>query len=169
MSSAEDQIRLLFRGEGPLLQAMLAERARELAAEPQSDRLPDDEMAVLTLATESARWALPVAAVARVEPLCPCLILPDQPPAVLGLALLAGRRCLVADLAAMEGAAPRRPSSRSGHAVLLRDSPLALAVDRAETIRRVPRPLGGGHMLADGSLLLDAARLAMTLGRGGGA
>lgn len=166
MTGSDDPISRLFLGEGPLFQAMLAERARELAADPLSDNPPEDRMAVLTLMAQGQSWALPVAAVMRVEPLGPCLMLPGQPPAVLGLALLAGRRCLVADLAALKLSLPPRAAARPGHAVLLRDHPLALAVDRAEAIRWLPRPQPGGHVLADGSLLLEAGHLGVELGAG---
>lgn len=167
MTGSEDPIDRALRGEGPIHQAMLAERARELAIPPVADDSGEPGVLVLTLVGAAVRWALPLAAVQRVEPLGACLPLPAQPAAVLGLAMLAGRRCLVTDPDAL-AAAPRRPASRPGHAVLLRDYPLALAVDRAEAVSRLPHLELGRRLLDDGARLIDADWVVMALRRGGG-
>lgn len=167
MSGRDDEVARAFRGEGPLFATMLAERARALAA-PAVDEAGTAEMAVLTLKGRTGRWVLPLAAVARIDVLAPAVPVPDMPAAVLGLALLSGRRCLLADLDALVAGAPVRRADRPGHAVLLRGWALALAVERAEAVAMVPPPDEGRQMLADGSLLLDARGLAIRLGLGRG-
>ncbi|MBC7906462.1 MAG: hypothetical protein H7Y60_06915, partial [Rhodospirillaceae bacterium] len=112
------------------------------------------------------RWAVPLAAVVRVEPLPHPLPVPDLLPPLMGLALLAGRRVLLADLDGLAAeTAPRQPD-RPGHAVLLRHFPLALVVDRAETIATVAVHMRRG-VLADGTVLLDVDRLAAKARVGG--
>ncbi|HTH15695.1 MAG TPA: chemotaxis protein CheW, partial [Magnetospirillum sp.] len=115
-----------------------------------------------------ARWALPLDRVARIDVLGPSTRVPDQPAAVLGLALLSGRRCLVADLEVLVGAASALSAEPAGHVVVLRGSALGLLVVRAEAVVFVPRPEAGTQALADGSLLLDVDGLAGRLGLGGG-
>lgn len=163
-----DLVQRAFKGEGPLFEAMLDERARELAQLDEDEGRAEGEVAldVLMLNGVRGRWALPLAAVARVESLPRPLPVPDLPPALMGLVLLAGRRCLLADLDALAAeAAPPRPADRPGHAVLLRHLPLAFAVDRADAIASaaVPAAMTAGlrrALLADGAVLLDVERLA---------
>lgn len=147
--------------------AVLAERARELARPPWADGPGAADMQVLQLTGGGGRWALPIAAVARIEPLSQWLPLPGQPPAVLGLLLLGGRRCLVVDPGVVLAALLPRPPGRPGHAVLLRGRALALAVDRAEAVSWLPRPPAGRHLLADGSLLVEPDRLMSSIKAGG--
>jgi chemotaxis signal transduction protein len=166
MTGQRDDVERAFRGDGPLYEAMLAERARELAAPLAVEAAAD--MAVLSLAGRVARWALPLDRVARIDVLGPSTRVPDQPAAVLGLALLSGRRCLVADLEVLVGAASALSAEPAGHVVVLRGSALGLLVVRAEAVVFVPRPEAGTQALADGSLLLDVDGLAGRLGLGGG-
>lgn len=147
--------------------SVLAERARELARPPWADGPGAADMQVLQLRGASGRWALPIASVARIEPLPPWLSLPGQSPAVLGLLLLVGRRYLLIDPEVAVAALPPRPPSRSGHAVLLRGRAVALAVDRAEAVSWLPRPPAGRHVLVDGSLLVEPDRLMASIGAGG--
>lgn len=155
-----------FKGEGPLFESMLDERARELAQVTESQG--DGGLEVLVLAGALGRWALPLAAVLRVEPLLRPLPVPDLPSPLMGLALLAGRRILLADLDALAAeTAPRQPD-RPSHAVLLRHLPLALVVDRAEAIASVAVPANMRQgVLADGIVLLDVDRLAAKAKVGG--
>lgn len=129
-------------GRGPLFEALLDERTHALAA--PLDR-PGDAAggALLACASRLAgrRWGLQLEAVARVEPLPHCCRLPGRTGPVLGLALVAGRRCMVADLDALAGWAPPRVPGRSGHAVLLRAGPLAVVVDAALGVERQTPPL----------------------------
>jgi chemotaxis signal transduction protein len=173
MSGGADDLSLAFLGQGPIFDAMLDERARELAQAPQPEPAAGTVVRVLTMSGAAGRWALPLDAVARVEPLARCLPLPGQPPVLLGLALLAGQRRLVADLDALAGGGAPRAPERAGHAVLLREGAsgglhLALAVDRAEAVMDVPR-IAAGQRLADGSVLLNPSRLVAALMRGGDA
>lgn len=167
MAEAVDALHLAFEGRGPLIAAMLAERARELAQAGPEDELRQARIQVLTFSGPAGRWALPVAAAARVEPLGAVLALPDPPPSVLGLALLGGRRCLVMDPEVVLAGVACRPVSRPGHAVMLRDHPLAVAVDRAHAVLWLPRPDEGARVLADGSLLVEPGRLLAAATRGG--
>lgn len=170
MVNAVDALRQAFERQGPLVAAMLAQRAHDLAAVADAGPDPvtaDDHVLVLTLRGPTGRWALAVAEVARVEPLADIVALPGLPPPVLGLALLGGRRCLVVDPGVVVAAAACRPIGRPGHAVVLRHHPLALAVDRAEAVVRLPPPARGGQVLADGSLLMEAGRLVAAATRGG--
>lgn len=155
-----------LRGEGPLFEAMLADRARELAAPAAAPESPD-MLAFLLMAGRAGRWALPLVEAARVEPLAQCMPMPHQHAAVLGLALLAGRRCLVVDVDAALAGISRRPGGRLGHAVLLRRHGVALAVERAEAIRRLAPAAAGRRVLAEGSMLVEADALVAALGRGG--
>ncbi len=166
MRAAEELVRALA-GEGPLHQAILAERARELAAVPDPPRA-GEMLALLVLRGTAGQWALPLEAVRRVEALenLHPLPLPDQPAPALGLVLLAGCRCLLVDADAHLTGAPRRAAGRPGHAVLLRDHALALAVERADAIRHLPPAAPGGQVLADGSVLIDVMRLAAAFGGG---
>lgn len=164
-----DALQQAFEGGGPLVAAMLAERARELAQLEDEAETAQAQVHVLTLTGAAGRWALPVAAVARVEPLGAVLPLPDPLPPVLGLARLGGRRCLLIDPEVVLAGVPCRPCTRAGHAVVLRDHPVALAVDRADAVLWLPRPGEGARVLADGSLLMDPARLLAAAIRGGGA
>lgn len=154
-----------LRGEGPLFEAMLDERARELAVPPVAAE-PAGLLSVLLLAGRAGRWALPLAEAARVEQMVPCTPLPRQPVAVMGLCLLAGRRCLMVDVDAALAGLPRRAADRPGHAVLLRRHPVALAADRAESIVALPPPEAGARVLADGSLLVAADQVVAALGNG---
>lgn len=147
--------------------AVLAERARELARLPGGDGPGASDMQVLLLRGTCGRWALPIGTVARIEPLPQWLPLPGQPPAVLGLVLLGGRRCLVVDPEVVIAALPPRPPGRSGHAVLLRGRAVALAVDRAEEVAWLPLPPAGHRLLADGSLLVEPDRLMAAIRAGG--
>lgn len=169
MADAADALHQAFAGRGPLVAAMLEERARELAEEEFDEDAAQAGIQVLTCSGPAGRWALPATAVARVEPLGGVLVLPDRPPAVLGLALLGGRRCLVMDPEVVLAGVPCRPAGRPGHAVVLRDHALALAVDRAHEVLWLPRPDKGARVLADGSLLMEPGRLLAAAMRGGGA
>ncbi|HLO78037.1 MAG TPA: chemotaxis protein CheW [Magnetospirillum sp.] len=169
MSTPNDLIAQALGGAGPLHQAMLRDRARELAQVAEAPIPAADGMPVLAMTSAGGRWSLPLAAVARIEPLAACVSVPGQPEAVLGLALLAGRRRLVVDPDAFMLASARRSPSRKGHAVLLRQYPLALAVDRADAIQRVADPQPGRRLLADGSRLIDADRLWRDLSQAQGA
>lgn len=162
-----DLIQQAFSGAGPLFEAMLDERARELAQPAENEGRAEGEMVldVLMLSGGQGRWALPLSAVGRVEALPRPLPVPDLPAALMGLALLAGRRCLLADLDALAADVPPRPVDRPGHAVLLRHLPLALAVDRVDAIASVAVPVAmtaglRRGVLADGAVLLDVGRLA---------
>lgn len=150
-----------------MMEDVLIQRARELARPVGADGPAATDIQVLRMIGMAGAWAVPVAAVARIEPLAEWVPLPNRGGAVLGLALLAGRRCLVVDPEAVLSAAPPRRPGRPGHAVLLRDHPLALAVDRADAVLWLPPP-PGGHVLADGSLLMDVGRLLAAV-KGGGA
>ncbi|MCR6630859.1 MAG: chemotaxis protein CheW [Magnetospirillum sp.] len=169
MTAGEDDVRRALRGEGPIFLAMLEERARELAVPPEPEAPEGAFIHVLRLVGAGGRWALPVRAVRRVEPLGRCLTLPDEPASVLGMALLAGRCCLVTDLDALLTGAAMRPPQRPGHAVLLREHDVALVVDWADAVLPLPHPGEGRQRLADGSRLLDVARLVAALTRGGDA
>lgn len=162
-----DALRQAFEQREEQMAALLAERARDLARR-EEDEPAQPQFQVLTLSGAVGRWALPVAAAARVEPLGGVLALPDPPAPVLGLALLAGRRCLLMDPEVVLAGAPCRSCARPGHAVLLRDHPLALAVDRVEAVLWLPRPPEGARVLADGSLLMELGRLVTAATRGGG-
>lgn len=168
MAAAGDALRQAFEGGGPLVAAMLAARARELAQAPAAEEEAQPRLQVVTLVGATGRWALPVGAATRVEPLGCVLAVPAPAPAVLGLTLLAGRRCLLIDPEVVLAGVPCRPCGRPGHAVLLRDHPLALAVDRAEAVVALPRPPAGTRVLTDGSLLMDPGRLVAAVTRGGG-
>lgn len=168
MASAVDALRQAFDGRGPLVAALLAERARELARGEKEEEPAQPQIQVLALTGPAGRWALRVTAAARVEPLGAVLALPDPLPAVMGLSLVGWRRCLLVDPEAVLAGAPCRPASRPGHAVLLRDHPLALVVDRAEAVLWLPQPARGVRVLADGSLLMDPGRLVAAATRGDG-
>lgn len=164
MSTNDDVILRAFQGEGPLFEAMLDERARELAQAPEGEGQAG--LDVLILSGAQGRWALPLAAVARVETLPRPLAVPDLPAPLMGLTLLAGRRLLLADLDGLAAETAPRAVDRPGHAVLLRYLPLALAVDRAEAIASVAMPavMAAGlrrGLLADGAVLLDVERLVV--------
>jgi chemotaxis signal transduction protein len=145
-----------------------------LAAEPEAKRGEGELLAVLMLAGDNgARWALPLAEVARVEELPPMVAVPSHGGALLGLAVIAGHRCMVVDLDALAAGVPPRSAARPGHAVLLRRTSMALAVDRAEEITQVPTPRRdpgevGFALLADGTVLLDAHQLAAKANAQGG-
>lgn len=147
--------------------AVLAERARELARPVGAEGPAASDMQVLLLRGDSGRWALPIGTVARIEPLPRWLPLPGQPPAVLGLVLLGGRRCLAVDPEVVIAAQPPRPPSRPGHAVLLRGRAVALVVNRAEAVAWLPPPPAGHRLLADGSLLVEPDRLMAAIKAGG--
>lgn len=168
MATVAEVLRQAFAGQPALVAAMRAQRARELAEVPPPEQPAEARMQVLLLAGAVGRWALPVAQAARVEPLAGCLPLPSPPPPVLGLALLDNRRCLLMDPEVVLAAAPCRSAARPGHAVLLREHAAALAVDRAEAVAWLPCPAPGARVLADGSLLVDVARLMAAATRGGG-
>lgn len=146
---------------------VLAERARDLARPPGWGGPGASDMQVLRIQAASGRWAVPVEAVGRIEPLSGWLPLPGQTGAVLGLMLLGGRRCLVIDPAVVVAALAPRCPDRPGHAVLLRGRAVALAVDRAEAVSWMPRPPPGQHRLDDGSLLLVPDRLMASIQAGG--
>lgn len=157
-------------GEGPLYEAMLDERARALAElPPVQDQFRDD---VLEMAGQSGRWALVVAAVARVEALGPCTPVPGTVAPTMGLVPVGGDRYLLVDADALgAGQAPPRPLDRPGHAVALRGGKVALAVDHALGIRQAVLPAVSGRLvravLDDGLVLLDeTVVLARALGRG---
>lgn len=159
-------------GEGPLFEAMLDERARILA-EPVPALRRESADRVLVMDGTAGQWALELTAVARVEPLGPCTPVPGWSAPVMGLTILAADRYLLLDVDGLAAnAASPRPLDRPGHAVALRGGKVALAVDRAVGIRRVPPPAGpSGHLvrgvLEDGVVLLDAAVVAArVLGRG---
>lgn len=162
----DDEVLRAFKGEGPLFDSMLDERARELAQVDEGEG--GTGLQVLILAGAVGRWALPLAPLLRVEPLPPALQVPDLLPPFMGLAVLAGRRVLLADLEAMVAETPPRQPDRPGHAVLLRHLPLALVVGWAEGIASVavPAHLRRG-VLADGTVLLDVDRLAAKARVGG--
>lgn len=167
MIAAGEAVRQAFEGRGPLVAEMLAQRARDLARPLAADEPAAADAQVLRMTGTSGSWALPVASVTRIEPLAGWLPLPGQPPAVLGLALLAGRRCLLVDPEVVLAAAPSRPPCRPGHAVLLRDHALAVAVDRADSVLCLPRPELNHRLLADGSLMMAPEWLvAVAKGRG---
>lgn len=169
--AAGEVLRQAFAGREPLVADMLAQRARDLARLPPEDGAATRGIQVLRLSGASGVWALPVAAVARVEELPDWVPLPMAPPAVLGLALVAGRRCLLADADTVLAALPPRPPGRPGHAVVLRLGfgalPMALAIDRAEGVVWQPQPQPGCRVLADGSLLVDPNRLPGVIAGGG--
>ncbi|MBC7951327.1 MAG: chemotaxis protein CheW [Rhodospirillaceae bacterium] len=164
MNPDGDVVLRAFKGEGPLFESMLDERARELAQAFEAEG--EIGLDVLILIGAQGRWALPLAAVVRVETLPRPLPVPGLPAPLMGLTLLAGRRCLLADLDGLAAETAPRPADRPGHAVLLRHLPLALAVDRAEAIASVavPAAMTAGlrrGLLADGAVLLDVGRLAV--------
>ncbi|MGE5475904.1 MAG: chemotaxis protein CheW [Bacteroidales bacterium] len=166
-----EALRQAFAGREQLVADMLAQRSRELARLSPEEGAASQGIQVLRLSGVSGVWALPVAAVARVEVLPVWVPLPMAPPAVLGLALVAGRRCLLADADTVLGAVPPRPPGRPGHVVVLRPGhggqPMALAIDRAEAVIWLPPPRPGCRVLADGSLLVDPNRLAGVIAGGG--
>lgn len=162
-----ETLRQAFEGHGPLVEAMLAERARALARPMVADDSAPSGLHLLRLQGASGSWAVPITAVARVESLPDWLPVPGQTAAVLGLALLGGRRCLLADAEVVVAAAPPRPRGRPGHAVLLRDHALAFAVDRADGVMCLPAPPAGRHLLADGSVLMMPDRLLAAVLDGG--
>lgn len=88
---------------------------------------------------------------------------------MLGLAVVAGRRCLIVDIDAVAAGVAPRPPDRPGHAVLLRALPVALAVDRAESVARAPPlPPSGAELrlglMPDGTVVLNLERLMAKLG-----
>lgn len=160
--------RLLAAGS-KVVAELLAQRARDLARPAEADSSGcRDEIQVLRLHGAAGSWALSVKAVERVEPLRGWVPLLEMPPQVLGLTRVAGRRYLLADTEVLMAAAPPRLPDRPGHVVALREWAIALAVDRADAVLWLPRPPDGGRLLADGSLLVDPARLVAVV-KGGGA
>ncbi|MEW5727667.1 MAG: chemotaxis protein CheW [Pseudomonadota bacterium] len=149
--------------------AILDQRARELAV--ASDTAPPPPP-VLVCTGRDGRWALPLAAVSRVEELPDWTPVPGWPPPILGLALVARRRVLLADLDGLAAGKAPRDAGRPGHAVLLRAVPAAVAVDRAEAVIGLgfPAALGDGMGVAaaaDGTVLLDPDRLLEAMARRG--
>ncbi len=161
MRADGDPIAQALKGEGPLFEQMLDERARELATSPDRPRKTGTTLAVLRLrGGGGARWAVPLAEVARVEELPRIVAVPSLGAGIMGLAIIAGRRCLVIDLDVLAAAAPPRAPTRPGHTVVLRRHGLALVADRADAIAELPPPKPDTMLLADGSVLLDVDRLA---------
>lgn len=158
MDAASDLARA-YDGEGPLYQAILEARTRELAAAGgEGGGPPQDGAAVLILRGQSGHWALPLAEVARVDPVPKLIPVPSRPPFLLGLGLMAGRRCLLADLEALAAGTPARPRDRPGHAVQLRDTALAVVADMAEMVTWAAVPKAPPPMvLADGAVWLNRA------------
>lgn len=158
-------------GEGPLFEAMLDDRARVLA-EPAHAVAGELRDAILELAGRMGRWALPLTAVARIEPLGPSTPIPGLHAPVMGLLEVAEGHYVLVDADGLAaGQAPVRPLDRPGHAVALRGGKVALAVDHAVGIRREVLPPMSGRLvrgvLDDGLVVLDeAVVLARILGRG---
>lgn len=161
-----EELAQAYRGEGPLFREILAARRRELArAADGGDERPSGSRAVVVLCGRSGRWAVPLDEVARVDTLPRFMAAPLRGPPFLGLGLVAGRRCLLVDLEALATGAPLRPRERSGYALVLRGSALAMVVDRAEAVSwqvppAAPVPAAG----ADGVVWLDGAWLKARLG-----
>lgn len=164
--------------EGPLLDALLDERTRTLAA-PEAASDIGNRQAVLVMVGQAGRWALDLLAVARVEPLRHCTPVPGLGRPSMGLIPIAGDRYILVDTDALvagalvAGPAPR-PLDRPGLAVALRGGKVALAVEQIEGIRPVVLAARQGGQLVqgleDGLVLLDAAVvLARISGRGGSA
>jgi chemotaxis signal transduction protein len=147
------------------IQAILDQRARDLAEPPGLYRpLPP----VLVCRGRSGRWALALEAVARVEELPEWTPLPGRPDAILGLGVIGRRRMVLADLDSLLAGVPARPRDRPGHAVALRGSATALAVDRVEAVEELDFAAaveaGPGRAMAwDGTVLLDAGRLVAAI------
>lgn len=169
---AEDPVCRALAGEGPLFEAMLAERALNLAQE--EDRgAGGTAREVLVMEGGRDHWAMELDSLDRVEPLVPPVWVPGQPAAVLGLALMAGERRLVVDLEALVTGAPPRPADRPGHAIGLRGSMVALAVERADGIACLDVPPNAGSadlvwaVLPGGLVLLDSRALVLRVLGGG--
>lgn len=113
-------------------QALIEERTRALAQPIAPDR--HRGVLLLVCAGRESLWAVPVAAVRRVEPLPPWTPIPGRTDAVLGLALVGGERAVVADLDALAAGLPPRTADRPGHAIALREGGVVLAVDRAMSV-----------------------------------
>lgn len=161
-----DPVRPAMEGEGPLFEAMLDERARLLAA-PAGEPPPPGEP-VLLCRGAAGRYALPLAAVRSVQELPGWTPVPGAPPGLLGLTLVMEERHLLADLDALVAAAPLRPCGRPGHAVLLRDIRLALAVDRGEAVAALAaHPAPGRRFVEavgeDGTLLILPDQIAAAI------
>lgn len=166
MKSAAENLEQAYRGEGALYEALLAERTRELAEPAQAgDPLVRDDVPILRLrGRRGARWALPLSGVVRVEDVPAYVKMPGRELPVLGLCLMAGRRCLLADLENLMSGGTGWLSGQWGHAVLLRGHPVALAVERAESLDWVASaPASVPAALSDGAVWLDEKWLVARL------
>lgn len=126
----------MIRFEEQWIESLIDERTRALA-EPVAPERPSGTH-LLVCAGRETLWGLPVAAVRRVALLPPWAALPGRRGAVMGLALVAGQRVLLADLDALVTRSPPRSAGqwgeRPGHVVVLREDNVALVVDRALSV-----------------------------------
>lgn len=134
----------MTQSEEQWIKALLDERTLALAKPVAPDR--PSGIPLLICAGREALWGLPIAAIRRVAPLPPWTALPGRNGAVLGLALVAGQRVLLADLDALATHSPpgfaERPGHLPGHlvghvpshVVVLREGNVGLAVDRALSV-----------------------------------
>jgi hypothetical protein len=142
---------------------ILAARAERLAAPPPAPG--EAALAALAFDAGAERYAVPLAAVLRVERAVGFARLPGAPPGHLGLVNLDGRPCPLVDVPALLGVPGAAPAPRKWAVVLGGRAPdVALAAD-AVGIEQVPLDLLGGAagprlgVTADARVILDPAAL----------
>jgi chemotaxis signal transduction protein len=154
----------------PLPSEVLDQRTRELAL---PSTIPGPKTGEVVVAVDRAvRVALPLAELAGICLMTPIARIPGAAPHILGLMLAMERRWLTVDVGALLGHAPPRQRDGAGHALLLRHGPVALAVERAESIQCPPMMLPSTNLYlvqgvaADGLLMLNAAAVLAAVCKG---
>ncbi|KAA0592405.1 purine-binding chemotaxis protein CheW [Azospirillum lipoferum] len=164
-----------FAGRGPWADAVLARRAEELAATPQTGDLIDGEAGIgtpmLVARGVETLYGLELRHLGHIVPMPRLARVPGAPPAVLGVIAVAGRVMRLFDLdrlcsgPSLRGAAGSAEADQTGYAIVLRTGagrPAALRLREVERVADIRAP-GAAAPAEAGPLIraITAERMAI--------